>query len=64
MLTGEKIFAKQALNDSIERYNADKKSFFAAMIVSLFRGKLDFNFLYWQLGADKVASLEDYKINL
>src|SRR5262245_858094 len=44
-------FSKQALNDSIERYNADKKSFFAGMIVGMFSGKLDFNFPYWQLAA-------------
>ncbi len=57
-------FAKQAFNDSIERYNADKKSFFAAMIVNLFRSKLDFNFLYWQLAPEKVSSLEDYNIKM
>lgn len=57
-------FSKQALNDGIERYNADKKSFFASMIVSFFRRKLDFDYVYWQLGAEKVASLEDYKINM
>lgn len=55
-------FAKQALNDSIERYNADKKSFFAAMVVNLF-AKLNFDFTYWQLSSEKVVALEDYKID-
>jgi len=58
------VFAKQALNDGIERYNADKKSFFAAMVVNLFHAKLGFDFPYWHLGTDKVATLEDYKINM
>lgn len=57
-------YAKQAVNDSIERYNADKKSFFAAMIVNLFRGKLDANFDYWQLTAEQVAEKESYTVKL
>lgn len=57
-------FSKQALNDSIERYNADKKSFFAAMVVNLFKGKLDFDFAYWQLSAERVKEQEDYTVKL
>jgi LemA protein len=57
-------FAKQALNDSIERYNADKKSFFASMVVSWFRGKLEFDFPYWQLSPEQVTAREEYKVNL
>ena len=57
-------FSKQALNDSIERYNADKKSFFASMVVSWFHGKLDFDFPYWQLTAEQVTAREEYKVNL
>lgn len=57
-------FSKQALNDSIERYNADKKSFFTSMIVSLFRTKLDFDFPYWQLSDDQVKAREDYTVKL
>lgn len=56
-------FAKQSLNDSIERYNADKKSFFASMVVGGFQ-KLDFNFDYWQLGQDQIAAHEAYTIKL
>lgn len=57
-------YSKQALNDSIERYNADKKSFFAAMVVSMFKGKLDFNFDYWQLTQDQVTAKESYTVKL
>lgn len=57
-------FSKQALNDSIERYNADKKSFFASMVVSWFRAKLDFDFSYWQLTAEQVTTQEQYTVNL
>jgi LemA protein len=57
-------YAKQSFNDSIEHYNATKKSFFTAMIVGMFRSKLDFSFPYWQLSADKVAQQEDYTVKL
>jgi len=57
-------YAKQAFNDSIERYNATKKSFFQSMVVSLFSGKLDFKFTYWQLDQDKIQEQEDYKVEL
>lgn len=57
-------FAKQSYNDSIENYNATKKSFFASMIVGLFHSKLDFNFPYWQLDEAKVAEQESYTVKL
>lgn len=58
-------FAKQAFNDSIERYNAQKKMFFTAMVVSGFSGKLDFNFPYWQLdSADDIKTKENYTVKL
>jgi len=57
-------YAKQAYNDSIERYNARKKSFFTSMVVKAFTAKLDFNFTYWQLDEDQVKKQEDYKVNL
>jgi LemA protein len=57
-------YAKQAYNDSIERYNARKKSFFTSMIVNLFKSKLDFDFVYWQLGEQKVAEQEAYTVKL
>lgn len=57
-------YAKQAYNDSIEKYNATKKSVFPSMVVSMFRSKLDFDFPYWQLSADKVAEQEQYTVKL
>ncbi len=55
-------YAKQSLNDSIERYNADKKSFFQAMIVSAFAARLDKEFTYWQLSDEQVKEKEDYTV--
>jgi LemA protein len=57
-------YAKQSYNDSIEHYNATKKSFFTTVVVKMFRSKLDFDFAYWQLAADKVAAQEDYTVKL
>jgi LemA protein len=56
-------FSKQAYNDSIEAYNAYKKSFFPAMVVSLSREKLDKNFTYWQLNSeDDIKAKENYTV--
>lgn len=57
-------YAKQSYNDSIETYNANKKSFFASMIVAFFKSKLDFDFIYWQLGEGKVDEQENYTVKL
>lgn len=58
-------YAKQAFNDSIERYNAKKKMFFAAMVVSLFKSKLDFDMPYWQLeSAEQVKEKENYTVKM
>lgn len=55
-------YAKQSYNDSIEIYNANKKSFPATVIVSALSNKLDFDFPYWQLDSQKVAEQESYKV--
>jgi LemA protein len=57
-------YAKQSFNDSIETYNATKKSFFASMVVSLFASKLNDNFVYWQLSEETVAQREEYTVKL
>jgi LemA protein len=57
-------YSKQAYNDSIERYNAEKKSFFQSWIVSLFQSRLDQNFEYWQLTDEKIEEHENYKVKL
>lgn len=57
-------YSKQAFNDSIERYNAKKKSFFVSVVVSWFKSKLDFDFPYWQLADGDIISKEDYTVKL
>lgn len=54
-------FAKQALNDSIERYNALKKSFFQLIIVKCFNN-LNQDFAYWQLDSETVKQQENYTV--
>ena len=55
-------YSKQAYNDEIERYNALKKSFFEAMVVSFFAAKLDIYFEYWGLPDADIKSHEDYTV--
>ncbi len=55
-------YAKQAYNDGVERYEAKKKSFFEAMVVGLFAGKLDKAFEYWSLPEEQIKSREDYSV--
>jgi LemA protein len=57
-------YAKQSYNDSIEVYNANKKSFPQTLIVSAFKAKIDMDFPYWQLSEQKVAEQENYTVNL
>src|SRR3990167_6491296 len=57
-------YAKQALNDSIERYNAYKKSLVQSMVVSAFASKLDMNFTYWQISEDQIKQQEAYTVKL
>lgn len=57
-------YAKQAYNDSVERYNATKKSFFESMVVSMSPAKLDKTFVYWNLPEEKIAEQEAYTVKL
>lgn len=57
-------FAKQSYNDSIERYNAEKKSFIQAFIVSFFKNALDKTFVYWNIPEEKIKEQEDYTVKL
>lgn len=57
-------FAKQSYNDSIEKYNAKKKSFFESMVVGFFRDKLDKMFEYWGLSEEQTKAQEEYKVKL
>lgn len=55
-------YSKQAYNDSVERYEAKKKSFFESMIVGFFRDKLDKFFEYWSLPEEQIKVREDYTV--
>lgn len=55
-------YAKQAYNDSLEQYNAKKKSFFESMVVNLFHTALQQDFAYWSLPDEKIHAREDYTL--
>ncbi len=55
-------YSKQAYNDSVERYEAKKKSFFESMIVDFFHDKLDKAFEYWSLPEEQIKAHEDYTV--
>ena len=55
-------YSKQAYNDGLERYEAKKKSFFEAMVVNAFSGKLNQKFEYWGLPDADVKAHEDYTV--
>jgi LemA protein len=57
-------YSKQAYNDSVERYEAKKKSFFEAMVVNAFSDKLAQPFEYWGLPEDQIKAREDYTVKL
>lgn len=57
-------FAKQAYNDSIQKYNETKKSFFESIIVSMFPEKLNKEFVYWNLPQEKISEQEGYTVDL
>ncbi|MBN2689124.1 MAG: LemA family protein [Gammaproteobacteria bacterium] len=55
-------FAKQAYNDSIEQYEAKRKSFFESMVVSIFSSKLLKEFAYWGISDSDRTEQENYKV--
>ncbi|MCK4870831.1 MAG: LemA family protein [Gammaproteobacteria bacterium] len=57
-------FAKQAFNDSIERYEATRKSFFESIVVSMMSAKLLKQFTYWGITDEERTKQEDYKVKL
>lgn len=57
-------FSKQSFNDSIEKYNAHKKSMIAGIVVNMFKSKLDEDFIYWQVSDEKRQALEDSRVEL
>lgn len=58
-------FSKQAFNDSIEKYNATKKSFPTNIVVGAFSSKLNFDYPYWSIGSeDEIKAKESYTVKL
>lgn len=57
-------YSKQAYNDSIERFNAKRKSFFESMVVSIFPAALDKQFVYWGLPEEQIQAKENYTVKL
>jgi len=55
-------YAKQAYNDSIERYNAKKRSFFETFVVNIFHSQLDKDFTYWNIEEDARKQQENYTV--
>lgn len=53
--------AKQAYNDSIERYNTKSQSLFESFIVGTFPEKLMKNFTYWGLSDSQRKKQEEHK---
>ncbi len=57
-------FAKQAYNDSIEKYTATSKSMFESFIVGFFPGKLLRQFVYWGITNEDRQIKENYSVKL
>jgi LemA protein len=57
-------FAKQAYNNSIQKYNETKKAFFESLVVAMFPAQLDQEFIYWNLPEAKIAEQEAYTVDL
>lgn len=57
-------YAKQAYNDSIEQYNAEKKSLLQSLVVGMAPAKLDKTFVYWNLSDTQIAEREAYTVKL
>lgn len=57
-------YAKQAYNDSVERYYALKKAFVESMVVSFFSAQLDKVYEYWSLPEEEIKKQEAYTVKL
>lgn len=56
-------FAKQAYNDSIERYNAYKKSFPPNVLVGMINS-VNQEFAYWGISDEEIQKQENYRVEL
>jgi len=57
-------FSKQAYNDSVEQYEATRKSLFESLIVGFLPGKLLKEFTYWGISDTERKKQEEYKVKL
>lgn len=57
-------FSKQSYNDSIERYNAKRKSLLESLVVNAFAAKLLKDFIYWGLSDTQRQQQEEYRVKL
>ena len=57
-------FSKQSYNDSIEKYEAKRKSLFESWVVSILPSKLLKAFSYWGISDDERKKQEDYKVKM
>jgi len=57
-------FSKQSYNDSIENYEATRKSLLESFIVGMLSNKLLKSFTYWGISEDERKKQEDYKVKL
>lgn len=55
-------FSKQAYNDSIEKYEATRKSLFESFVVGILPAKLLKDFAYWGISDDERKKQEGYKV--
>ena len=56
--------ASKIYNDSIEKYEATRKSLFESMVVSMASGKLLKQFVYWGISDEQRKAQEEYKVKL
>lgn len=57
-------FSKQAYNDSIEKYNATRKSFPTSVVVNIAKDKLYKDFDYWGISEERRVEQENYKVKM
>lgn len=57
-------FAKQSYNDSVEQYEATRKSLFESFVVGMFPIKLLKDFAYWGISDVERKKQEEYQVKL
>jgi LemA protein len=57
-------FAKQSYNDSVEQYEATRKSLFESFVVGMLPNKLLKEFAYWGISEIERKKQEEYKVKM